>query len=102
MPTVSEMTDEEKRKQVADQCKVVAHLATVLTEINSTNEAMIREGSLARILDIIGRRTAYQMEQLGDMLNAMDAAEEEDEWMDPIFEKAHQLWPQEDQSNAGK
>ena len=35
------------------------------------------------------------MEWLGDELNAMDAATEDDGWLDPIFEAAQKRWPQQ-------
>lgn len=92
------MTDEEKREQVAAQCKAVAHMAQSLMEVHLDYERMFQRGnSVNSLIDIVGNRTASFMEQLGDMLNAMDACEEEDKWMTPIFKKAQELWPQEQQ-----
>lgn len=85
MPSMSEQTN-EKRKQVADQCKVVAHLATVLAKVHLDYEELIQHGSMESILDTIGKRTARFMEDLGDALNGMDACTEEDDWTQPIFE----------------
>lgn len=82
------MSIEAKRAQVADQCKVVVHLANALAEVHRDSESGVRAGGLDTILDVIGRRTASIMEDIGDILNGMDAASEEDEWTYPIFEKA--------------
>jgi len=46
------------------------------------------------IAEIIGNRSALLMEQLGDILNGMDAAEDDVEWMEPIFKAAHAQFPQ--------
>lgn len=62
----------EKRLQVVAQCRVIVHLATALALIH-----------------------ALTMETPGDILNGMDAAIEDDKWMDPIFDRAHKTWPQE-------
>jgi hypothetical protein len=88
------MTTEEKRKQVANQCRVVAHLATVLAGVRADYVKIIESGHMDRLLDQIGDETARQMEDLGDIINGMDAVDEEDEWENPIFKEAQQLWPQ--------
>jgi hypothetical protein len=90
---------DEKRQQVADQCRVVAHLAKAIWEVHSDNARLFASDAKGPdvIVDIVGNRTARLMELLGDILNGMDAVEEEDEWTYPIFEMAHQLFPQENE-----
>lgn len=83
---------EDKREQVAAQCKAVAHLARALLEIHEDYERMLRAGIEVPI-DIVGERTASFMETLGDMLNGMDATDEDDVWMEPVFAEAQRLWP---------
>ncbi len=85
----------EMMKQIAAQCRVVAHLATVLAEVHADYERMFAEPvkSMEGIADMVGRRTASIMEKLGDILNGMDACSEDDEWTAPIFHEAQRLWP---------
>lgn len=86
-----------KRKQVADQCRAVVHLCKALAEVNEDQARMFDDEAcpgLDRLVDSIGNRTARHMELLGNILNGMDANDEADDWLDPIFEKAHQLFPQ--------
>lgn len=87
------MDDDAKRAQVAAQCKVVAHLATALAEMHEDYAAMFQGGRAGSAIDMVGERTAKLMETLGDILNGMDAASEEDEWTHPIFAEAQRLWP---------
>lgn len=87
----------EKRRQVADQCRVVAHLAKAIWEVYSDKARLFASESKGPddIVDLVGKWSAGHMEKLGDILNGMDAVEEEDDWTGPIFEKAHRLFPQE-------
>lgn len=87
------MTD--KRQQVADQCRVVAHLAKAISDVHSDFARTFSsdQGRLDEIVDAVGQRTALLMETLGDILNGMDAVEDEDEWTGPVFERAHEMWP---------
>ena len=82
------MIEDEKREQVAQQCKAVAHLATALADVHRDYERMFHDGrnSISALTDQVGARTASFIEQLGNMLNAIDACEEEDVWMEPVFE----------------
>jgi hypothetical protein len=82
-----------KQDQVAAQCRVVAALCERLGGVSKDYAMLIGSGALRDLLDMIGERTAAQMELLGDELNGMDAVGEEDEWMTPIFEEARRLWP---------
>lgn len=88
------MTDDEKREQVAKQCEALAHMANTLNGIYNDYVRLLRAGGLVTIVDQVGERTAHQMEALGNMLNGMDAVDEvEDEWLNPVFNKAHEIWP---------
>lgn len=85
---------DDKRKQVAAQCKVVAHLATAIAGVYRDYEKMFEAGIAESLIEPVGKRTAALMEKFGDILNGMDAVTEDDDWTAPVFEKAHQLWPQ--------
>ena len=79
-------------KLAHDQCRAVVSLANSVAEVYAARAAIVEhDNSLA---DLIGYASAAAMEWLGDELNAMDAAEEEDEWIDPIFDAAQERWPQ--------
>lgn len=83
-------------KQIADQCRVVAHLADALAGIHRDYEWMYSEpvsGGATDIAELVGERTARLMETLGDILNGMDAVTDDDDWTHPIFAEAHRLWP---------
>jgi hypothetical protein len=81
--------------QVALQCKVVASLARSIASVHDDYQKMMESGDPGGLARIAGERTAEFMERLGDMLNSMDAVSDEDEWMTPIFEVAHDLFPVE-------
>ena len=86
---------DEKREQVAKQCEAVVHLAKALAEVTGHKAAMFRSGKLDELIEMVGNRTAYQMQLLGDILNGMDAVDdEEDGWLAPVFEAAQQMFPQ--------
>lgn len=84
---------EERRKQVADQCRAVQRLSAVMARLHGDYAKMFKAGHSDQLIELVGERTARFMETLGDMLNGMDAICEEDRWMDPIYEEAHRLWP---------
>lgn len=83
----------EMMEQVARQCSAVRHLAVVLAQLHGDYACMFAAGHHEKIADLFGHRTAAMMETLGDILNGMDAVEEGDDWLDPIFEEAHRRWP---------
>lgn len=79
-------------KLAHDQCRAVVSLASSVAEVYAARAAIVEhDNSLA---DLIGYASAAAMEWLGDEMNAMDAATEEDEWIDPIFDTAQERWPQ--------
>ncbi len=91
------MTDISKRMQVAAQCRAVVHLATQIALLHSDQAGLFAAGLLDNLIELCGDETAGLIETLGNILNGMDAATDEDEWMSPIFEKAQQFWPRRPQ-----
>ncbi|KTS02521.1 hypothetical protein SB2_25575 [Methylobacterium radiotolerans] len=87
------MANEDLSKQVADQCRVVAHLASVLATVHRDYASLIERGGLPDSLDRIGQRTADLMERLGEALNGMDATSKDDGWTYPVFREAQRLFP---------
>lgn len=89
------MTDDEKRKQVIDQCRVVHHMATVLAKMYHPSHlpSYYSGDAGSTLLDLAGLRTASMMESLGNILNGIDAVEDDDEWIDPIFDRAREMFP---------
>jgi len=86
-------TIEDERKQIAAQYRAVAFLARNLADVHDDLAPAIEHGSCDSIASIQGPRSAAIMEVLGDILNGMDAVDEEDRWLNPIFEAAHQRYP---------
>jgi hypothetical protein len=82
------------REQVIAQCKAVAHMAFALAAVYEDYGSIFEAGAGEQILTMVGRRTAVQMETLGDMLNGMDAHDESDAWLDAVFEKMHEMFPE--------
>lgn len=86
-------TIEEKRIQVARQHRAVAHLATQMAMLSFDCAEMILSGHHDPIVQIQGEISARWMEALGDMLNGVDAVDDQSiQWMTPIFERAHELF----------
>src|ERR1019366_4289967 len=94
---MNENEKRDNREQIASQCKVVAHLARALAKVHDDYEKIILSGHMDECAGQVGPRTASFMEQLGDMLNAMDAVTDDEEWTNPIFEKAQELWRTQDE-----
>ncbi|CAN7592931.1 hypothetical protein LJR039_004314 [Pseudorhodoferax sp. LjRoot39] len=77
-----------------DQCRAVVHMALALAEVHVARALIIASGKVPTATERIGESSAALMEYLGDALSNMDAVEEEDDaWLDPIFEAAHARWP---------
>ena len=87
------MSEEDDRRKVVAQYRVVAHLARQLALLSDDLALVFENGGHATILDMNGERSAGLMETLGDALNGMDAFTEEDEWTGPVFAEAHERWP---------
>lgn len=91
------MSDQNnKRQQVADQCRVVAHLAKAIHDVYSDKARYFASDGTGPddLIELVGNWSAAHMEKLGDILNGMDAVVEADDWVGPIFKRAHELWPQ--------
>src|ERR1051326_497335 len=89
-------------EQVAAQCRVVASLAESIATVHGQLAVLYGGENPPAAIDtpdswrVVGNDTARRMEILGDILNSMDSASDEDEWVTPIFEEAHRLFPQKD------
>lgn len=89
------------RDLVQRQCLVVAHLAEAIRKVHDDLAVFYGDSTPNEaVLEIVGKRTARFMEQLGDMLNEMDAVTDEDEWTHPVFELAQRRWPTEGKSGS--
>ena len=88
------MTEQEQlRRQVEAQCRAVAHMATALAEIHQQKAAILAESTaMDGVLAVVGPSTAYLMEELGEMLNNMDAVTDEDDWVNPVLAEARRLF----------
>lgn len=84
---------DEVREQIIQQCKAVAHLADALSQVHTDYANHVVSAYPADMLDMVGRRTAHFMEVLGNILNGLDAVDEADEWLDPVFKEAQRRWP---------
>ncbi len=84
----------DKRTQVAAQCRALVYMAKAIAEVYEDRACQYVCASPAdKLLDIVGNRSAQNMESLGEILNSMDAILAEDSWLEPIFEEAQRLWP---------
>ena len=81
-------------KLAHDQCRAVVYMARALADVYSARVSILEQAKNPPV-EIIGQSSAYTMEWLGNELDNMDAVDEADEWMDPIFEAAQARWPEE-------
>lgn len=86
-------TNEDLRRQVADQCLVVSSLAETIAKVHADYARLAESPIFSDIAEQVGRSTAALMEVLGDALNDMDATSDEDDWMVSIFREAQRLFP---------
>lgn len=86
-------SDITKAEQVRRQYEAVAQLAKTLAMVHEQSAFMAKDGADDGLLDIMGRQSAYAMEALGDILNGMDAASEEDAALGDVFDVAHTMFP---------
>lgn len=86
---------DERQEQMIAQCKAVAHMASALAEVYRMKaEAYALREQEPDFVELIGKWSASHMETIGNILNGMDAIDEdEDDWIAPVFEKAHEFWP---------
>jgi len=78
-------------KLAHDQCCAVVHLANALAEVYQANALILAAGQGP--VEIIGQASAEVMEVVGDILNSTDAMDEDDLWLDPIYDAAQERWP---------
>jgi hypothetical protein len=64
-----------------------------LADVHDDYATLLLHGGLSQIAESVGQRTAHLMEQLGEVLDGMDAASDEDDWTAPIFTEAQRRWP---------
>lgn len=96
------MTDEETRRQVAEQCRAVAHMARAIAEVHEELIPLyLSEFGAPDLMEIIGKRTAGLLEVLGDIMNNMEVVTECDAWIDPIIAEAQRRWPQPSVNGTG-
>jgi hypothetical protein len=89
---LASISDADLKEQTANQYKAVIHMATSLKTVHEQTLTAFPVQSRG-VMELQCVRSAEIMEMLGDLLNAMDAVDEdEDAWMDPIFEKAHEVF----------
>lgn len=84
--------DEAYRKQVSDQARVVAHLATAIAKVHAELAPAYASGAMDKILPDVGKRTAELIELFGNIMNAMDIVSEDDEWTSPVVEESQRLF----------
>lgn len=93
---------DEKQKQVADQCRAVAHMATAIANIYTDYARLFADGHMDRLEDQVGERTAALMNTLGDILIGGDAVTDDDEWVNPIMERAKIMFPEKQCAKCNK
>lgn len=80
----------EANQRVSDQCRAVAHLARTISDVHTDLAKLHAAHGALDHMEFVGRLTAERMEDLGNMANGMDIVQEEDEWLTPIFNRAHE------------
>lgn len=88
------MNEINKAEQVQRQYQAVARLARSLADVHEEIGPAIPHMN-SGVVELMGKRSACIMETLGDILNGMDAATEDDADMDSIFDAARQMFPAE-------
>lgn len=83
------------REQVVAQLRAVAHLAKQISTVHEQKADAYAEIAMEEgFIDLVGYESAALMETLGNILNNMDAVDEdEDGWMEPVFKVAQATWP---------
>ena len=82
------MDNEERRNQIVNQHRAASALARSLADLFEEKAWAINTGGLDALAGVHGRDSLAAMEQLGDWLNNMDAADPElAKRLDPIFRR---------------
>jgi hypothetical protein len=66
-------------------------LAGVLVKVYTAQAEILTAGR--GLVEYMGRSSAAALEVLGDLVNELDAGDEDDDWVDPIIEAAQARWP---------
>jgi len=80
------------QQQIVDQCRAIAHIAVQIANIHAELATIYEKNIPENILMVVGKRTAGLMEQLGDIMNGMDAVDTDDAWLDPIFDRSQSMF----------
>jgi len=76
--------------QTQAQYKAVAHMAKALAEVHDGIIKILPKES-RMFLEMSCERSARIMNLLGDIHNEMDTVMPEDKFLEPVFEKAHEI-----------
>lgn len=83
------MSPTHSPKQVAaDQCRVVAHFARAIASVFDDKAEIAKAGECQSLIVRWIEQTDDLMEQLGNILNGLDAVTDEDEWTFPIVKES--------------
>jgi hypothetical protein len=78
------VTEQEKRDQVAKQCRVVAHLAKALADVHEDYVTLLEDG---------GAASARRGRCPDGRVHGDPRRDDDDDWTAPVFVKAQRLWP---------
>lgn len=83
-----------KQQQIVEQCRAVSALAAHLSKVHAELAELYGVALPAGVVEIVGQRTAWMMEELGNMLNEMDAVQDSDvAAINEVFDRAHAMFP---------
>lgn len=73
-----------------ENCRAVVHLLLALARVYVANASTVAHNPT--LADQIGYAASRVMEWLGDEINATDAVDEDDEWLDSVFAATQERW----------
>lgn len=77
-----------RHQQASDQCRAISHIAQTISDVHRDLAKVHAQTGGKQFMDFVCRITAERMELLGNIANAMDIVQPEDEWLNSIFVKA--------------
>lgn len=92
MSQMKHIPEQDLQSQVINQYQAVAHMASCLSGVG-TGMAHFADGLPRDHLEDLFESSLDLMNQLGDILNDMDAVAEKDHWVSLVFEKADGMRP---------
>ena len=95
------LSQEDATKLAIDVHRVIAHLAMNILSLSMDKSVLFATGHWPSIHEFSARHAYDVMNILGDILNGMDAATDEDKWMEPIFERAHAAFNDQSRPQGG-